>query len=70
MLKYAFMSEVAVTYAEWERKSISQSTNMRPTSYIQRRTYMTPLILKLKQRDLSLDYLNLTSDYKLASKAC
>ena len=41
MLKYAFMSEVAVKYAEWERKSIYLVTNYQyetnflyPTSYV------------------------------------
>ena len=53
MLKYAFMSEVAVTWGEWEGKSISQSTNMTQTSYIQHRTYMTKIET---ERSLSLDY--------------
>ena len=51
MLKYAFMSVVAVTYAEWEGKSISQNTDITQTSYIQCPMYMTPLTLKLKLRE-------------------
>ena len=48
MLKYAFISVVAVLLANWHGKSISQSTDMAQTSDIQCHMYMTPLTLKLK----------------------
>ena len=48
MLKYAFISEVAVMLANWYGKSLSQSTDMTQTPDIQCRMYMTPLTLKLK----------------------
>ena len=40
-----------VSWMEWE--SISHTTDMMQTSYIQRPMYMTPLILKLKLREKS-----------------
>ena len=48
MLKYAFISAVAVMLANWHGKSISQSTDMTQTYSIQRHMYMIPLTLKLK----------------------
>ena len=52
MQKYAFMSFVAVTYAEWKGKAFhTASTDTTQTSYIQRPTYMNLLTLKLKLRE-------------------
>ena len=48
MLGYAFISAVAVMLANWHGKSISQSTDMMETSYIQCHMYMTPINTKLK----------------------
>ena len=66
MLKDAIVSLVAVMVANWHGKSsltvslnlwgwksISHTTDMTQTSYIQRPMYMTPLILKLKLREKS-----------------
>ena len=53
MLKYAFISEVAVILANWYGKSNSQSTDMTPASHIQCHMYMTSLTLKLKVSEKS-----------------
>ena len=54
MLAYAFISLVAVTYAEWKGKAFHKvATDMMQTSYILRPTYMTPLTLKLKLKEKS-----------------
>ena len=53
MLKYAFISVVAVTLANWHGKNISQGTDRTQTLDIQRHMYMTPLTLKLKVSEKS-----------------
>ena len=53
MLRYPIVASLAVRLNLWGWKSISHSTDMTQTSYIQRPMYMTPLILKLKLREKS-----------------
>ena len=53
-LEYAFISVVAVMLSYWHGKSVSQSTDMTETFYIQRQMYMTPLTLKLKKSHIRL----------------
>ena len=53
MLKYAFISVVAVMLANWHGKSISQRLDMTQTLDIQRHMYLTPLTLKLKVSEKS-----------------
>ena len=53
MLKYAFISAVAVLLANWHGKSISQSTDVTQTSHFQRHMYMLPLTLQLNESEKS-----------------
>ena len=53
MLKYAFMSVVAVMLANWYGKSISQRPEMTQTSGFQRHMYSTPITLKQKVSEKS-----------------
>ena len=53
MLRYSIVASLAVRLNLWGLKSISHPTDMTQTSYIQRPMYMTPVILKLKQREKS-----------------
>ena len=52
ILKYAFISDIAVMLANWHGKSFSLSTDMTQT-YVQRHMYRTPLTLKLKAPEKS-----------------
>ena len=53
MLRYSIVASLALSLNLWGWKSISHTTNMAQTSYIQRPMYMTPVILKLKLREKS-----------------
>ena len=53
MLKYAFISVVAVMLANWHGKSISQRPNMTQTLDFQRHMYTTPITSKQKVSEKS-----------------
>ena len=53
MLRYPTVDSLAVRLNLWGWKSISHTTDMTQTSYIQHRMYTTPVILKLKLREKS-----------------